>query len=90
MSIYAGLPPEVNSARMYSGPGSESMLAAAAAWNALSAELRSVATDYESAIATLTGEGWFGPSAAKMSAAASRNMVSTLGNWRPSMPAMVS
>ncbi|ETZ39107.1 hypothetical protein L839_4537 [Mycobacterium avium MAV_120809_2495] len=25
-----------------------------------------------------------------MSAAASRNMVSTLGNWRPSMPAMVS
>ncbi|GAB5013371.1 hypothetical protein JHV666_39380 [Mycobacterium avium subsp. hominissuis] len=69
MSIYAGLPPEVNSARMYSGPGPESMLAAAAAWNALSAELRSVATDYESAIATLTGEGWFGPSAAKMSAA---------------------
>lgn len=69
MSIYAGLPPEVNSARMYSGPGSESMLAAAAAWNALSSELRSAATDYESAIATLTGEGWFGPSAAKMSAA---------------------
>ncbi|WP_155728687.1 PPE domain-containing protein, partial [Mycobacterium avium] len=37
------------------------VLAAAAAWNALSAELRSAATDYESAIATLTGEGWFGP-----------------------------
>lgn len=69
MSLYAGLPPEVNSARMYSGPGSESMLAAAAGWNAISAEMRSAATNYESVIAALTSEGWFGPSSAKMAAA---------------------
>ncbi|MBV8785977.1 MAG: PPE family protein [Mycobacterium sp.] len=69
MSIYAGLPPEINSARMYSGPGSESMLAAAAAWNSISAELRSTATNYESVIAALTSEGWGGPSSAKMAAA---------------------
>ncbi|CAM3326358.1 PPE family protein [Mycobacterium colombiense] len=69
MSLYVGLPPEINSARMYSGPGSESMLAAAAAWNAVSAEMRSAATNYESVIAALTSEGWFGPSSAKMSAA---------------------
>lgn len=69
MSLYAGLPPEINSARMYSGPGSESMLAAAAAWNAISAEMRAAATNYESVIAALTSEGWFGPSSTKMSAA---------------------
>ncbi|OBJ23260.1 PPE family protein [Mycobacterium colombiense] len=69
MTLYAGLPPEINSARMYSGPGSESMLAAAAAWNAISAEMRSAATSYESVIAALTSEGWFGPSSTKMSAA---------------------
>jgi PPE-repeat protein len=69
MSLYVGLPPEINSARMYSGPGSESMLAAAAAWNAISTEMRSAATSYESVIAALTGEGWFGPSSTKMSAA---------------------
>ncbi|OBB83555.1 hypothetical protein A5760_10705 [Mycobacterium colombiense] len=69
MSLYAGLPPEINSARIYSGPGSESMLAAGAAWNAISAEMRSAATGYESVIAALTSEGWFGPSSTKMSAA---------------------
>lgn len=69
MSRYVGLPPEINSARMYSGPGSESMLAAAAAWNAVSAEMRSAAIDYGSVIAALTSESWFGPSSTKMSAA---------------------
>ncbi|MCK8643919.1 PPE family protein [Mycobacterium colombiense] len=45
------------------------MLAAAAAWNAVSAEMRSAAIDYGSVIAALTSEGWFGPSSTKMSAA---------------------
>jgi PPE-repeat protein len=69
MVNYAALSPEINSARMYSGAGSGSMLAAAAAWNALAAELRSAAGNYGSAIKALTGEGWLGPSSTMMSSA---------------------
>ena len=36
---FGALPPEVNSLRMYTGPGSGPMMAAAAAWNNLAAEL---------------------------------------------------
>ena len=64
------LPPEVNSARMYTGPGSGPLLAAASAWNALAAELQSTASSYQSAITGLTAGPWLGPSAATMAAAA--------------------
>ncbi len=64
------LPPEVNSARMYSGEGSGSMLSAASAWNALAAELRSTALSYGKVITALTGEEWHGPASAAMAAAA--------------------
>ncbi len=67
---YGSLPPEINSARMYSGPGSGPMLAAAAAWNLLAAELRSAAISFEWSIASLISQGWWGPSAAAMTAAA--------------------
>jgi PPE-repeat protein len=67
---FGALPPEINSARMYTGPGSESMVAAAAAWDALAAELRSTADSYTAVIAGLTGESWLGPSSAAMAAAA--------------------
>src|ERR1700758_3606849 len=50
---------------MYSGPGSGSMLAAAAAWDGLAAELRSAAASYSSVISGLTA-GWQGPSSAAM------------------------
>ncbi|WP_082984001.1 PPE family protein [Mycobacterium sp. 1165178.9] len=66
---FGGLPPEVNSGRMYMGPGSGPMLAAAATWDALAAQLHSAAASYESVISNLTG-GWRGPSSAAMSAAA--------------------
>jgi PPE-repeat protein len=69
MIDFAALPPEINSARMYSGPGSASMMAAAAAWNTLAAEMRSAAVSYGSVISGLTSEGWFGPSSTVMSAA---------------------
>ncbi|WAJ42628.1 PPE family protein [Mycobacterium sp. Aquia_216] len=70
MFDFAALPPEVNSTRIYSGPGSGPLLAAAAAWNALAAEMRSAATDYESVIKELTSAGWYGPSSVSMLAAA--------------------
>lgn len=44
------LPPEINSGRMYAGPGSGPMLAAAAAWDGLATELQSTAADYGSVI----------------------------------------
>lgn len=49
------LPPEINSGRMYAGPGSGPMLAAAAAWDGLATELQSTAADYGSVISVLTG-----------------------------------
>jgi PPE-repeat protein len=67
---FGALPPEVNSARMYAGPGSGPMMAAAAAWNSLGAELGSAATAYESVISALSSEEWLGPASAAMAAAA--------------------
>jgi PPE-repeat protein len=66
---FATLPPEINSARMYAGPGPGSMLAAASAWDALAAELQSTAASYRAAISELTGGPWLGASSAEMTAA---------------------
>ena len=56
---YAALPPEINSLRIYTGPGSAPMRAAADAWGAISAELHSAVASYESVIAELTARpGW--------------------------------
>ncbi len=70
MFDFAALPPEINSARIYSGPGSGPMLAAAAAWNTMAAEMRSAATSYGSVVTELSSEGWLGPSSMSMLAAA--------------------
>jgi PPE-repeat protein len=70
MLDFAALPPEVNSVRMYSGPGSGPLLAAAAAWNTLAAEMRSAATAYDSVVKQLISAGWYGPSSTSMLAAA--------------------
>ncbi len=67
---FALLPPEINSARMYAGPGSGPMLAAAAAWDGLAAELHSAASSYQSVISVLTAGPWVGPSSVSMAAAA--------------------
>jgi PPE-repeat protein len=67
---FATLPPEINSARMYSGAGSGPMLAAASAWKGLAAELRATALSYGSVLSALTGEEWYGPASASMGAAA--------------------
>ncbi|GAB3025064.1 PPE family protein [Mycobacterium bourgelatii] len=64
------LPPEVNSGRIYAGPGSGSMLAAANAWDGLAAVLNSSAASYGSVISGLAIESWLGPASAAMAAAA--------------------
>ncbi|OHV03837.1 PPE family protein [Mycobacterium talmoniae] len=63
---FGALPPEVNSARIYSGAGSSSLTAAASAWNQLAAELNSAANGYESIITRLSSEEWLGPASASM------------------------
>jgi PPE-repeat protein len=67
--FYAAFPPEINSGRMYTGPGSGPMLAAAAAWDGLAAELQSAAAAYSSVISTLTSGAWVGPTSLAMAAA---------------------
>jgi PPE-repeat protein len=67
---FAFLPPEINSGRIYDGPGSGPMLAAAAAWDGLAAELHTTATSYGSVISELTAGPWLGPASAAMTAAA--------------------
>jgi PPE-repeat protein len=70
MMEFGALPPEVNSGRMYAGPGSGPMLAAAEAWETIAAELHSAASSYESVVSGLTAGPWLGPSSATMAAAA--------------------
>ncbi|MHA7653743.1 PPE family protein [Mycobacterium sp. ML4] len=67
---FGALPPEVNSVRMYSGPGSGPMLAAATGWDELAVEMSSAATSYAAVIAQLTALSWYGPAATWMASAA--------------------
>lgn len=66
MLDFAQLPPEINSALIYSGPGSGPLLAAAAAWDGLATELRSAASAYGAVISGLTDGPWQGPAASAM------------------------
>ncbi|MEZ0352678.1 PPE family protein [Mycobacterium sp. pR1184] len=68
--FYGAFPPEFNSGRMYAGPGAESLVTAATAWENLAAELQSIATSYSSVISNLTTGPWVGPSSLAMAAAA--------------------
>ncbi|MBI2702172.1 MAG: PPE family protein [Mycobacterium sp.] len=68
--FYAAFPPEINSGRMYTGPGAGPMLAAAAAWNGLAAELQATAASMTGVISSLTSGPWVGPSSTAMAAAA--------------------
>jgi len=64
------LPPEVNSALMYAGPGPQSLMAAAAGWAELARELDSAAGSCAAVLSGLTSSDWHGPAAASMAAAA--------------------
>ncbi|WP_461480096.1 PPE family protein [Mycobacterium sp. HUMS_1102779] len=67
---FAALPPEVNSGRMYAGAGAGPLMAAAAAWDGLAAELSSAAASYRGVVTELTDNLWLGASSASMAAAA--------------------
>jgi PPE-repeat protein len=63
------LPPEVNSGRIYAGPGSGPMTTAAGAWDSLATDLYSTATSYQSVITGLIGGPWLGPASVSMAVA---------------------
>jgi len=67
---FAALPPEINSALMYTGAGSGPLMAAGTAWSNLAAELSTTATQHESIITNLTTEQWTGAGSAAAAAAA--------------------
>jgi PPE-repeat protein len=72
MLDFGTLPPEITSAQIYSGPGSEPLMVAAGAWDLLAAQLESFARGYAAEIAALEGQAWTGSAATAMAAAASR------------------
>ncbi len=67
---FAAIPPEINSALMYTGAGSGPLMAAASAWSNLAAELSTTATSWESIIANLTTQQWTGAGSTAAAAAA--------------------
>ncbi len=64
------LPPEINSALMYSGAGSGPLFTAASAWDGLASDLSGAASSFQSVINGLAGGPWSGPASASMVAAA--------------------
>lgn len=66
MFDFGALAPEINSGRIYAGPGAESIMVAATAWDELAAELGTAASGYHSVITELTSAPWVGPSSTAM------------------------
>ena len=69
MIDFAMFPPEINSGRMYAGPGAGPMTAASAAWDALADDLYLAAAAYGYVVSDLTSS-WLGPSSLSMATAA--------------------
>ncbi|WP_343571831.1 PPE family protein [Mycobacterium sp.] len=70
MLDFGALPPEINSGRLYAGPGSGPIMAAASAWQAMAGQLESVVRGYSAVISGLQGESWSGNAASAMADAA--------------------
>ena len=67
---FSMLPPEINSARLFSGAGSAPMMSAAAAWNGLADELATAMSSFSSVTSGLASQAWQGPASVAMMAAA--------------------
>ena len=72
MIEFATFPPEINSGRMYAGPGAGPMIAACAAWDALADDLYLAAAGYGVVVSDLASS-WLGPSSVSM-ASGSRHL----------------
>ncbi|WP_219069572.1 PPE family protein [Candidatus Mycobacterium methanotrophicum] len=66
---YGAVPPEINSARMYAGPGAGSMLVAAGAWDGLAADLHATAAAAGSVVSGLATQSWRGAASTSMAGA---------------------
>lgn len=66
MVDYGLLPPEINSAKIYAGPGPGSLIEAATAWAGLAAELQDSVAGHRSVITALTSGPWTGPAATSL------------------------
>jgi PPE-repeat protein len=94
---FATLPPEINSGRMFSGPGAGSMIQAATAWDRLAARLCAATADYRavtSKLATATTQAaapyitWLDAVAAQSERAASQ-LAAAAGAHESALTAMV-
>jgi PPE-repeat protein len=86
---FATLPPEINSGRMYSGPGAGSMMKAATAWDGLATRLCTAAADYRAVtVAAAPYLDWLNVVAAQARLAAAR-AAAAAGAHQSALAAMV-